>query len=200
MQSIKFLLLIGLFIVTFLLAVGVANVNAQSRISAARIEAERISRDQFQYSTKTKRGVKIFAVTSPSSEMLAAIDRGFEELFKIARKYKYRSKTKYSNYIVFIARPDRQKDRDGNYSPDIAVAANQYAGTIFDQGGFIYAAGMVVGYEPGAFLIGEHTKNFERVSNVVRYEGEHIVLYHNDRQKYEATKDHSRGGAHPILY
>jgi ribosome-associated translation inhibitor RaiA len=176
-----------------------ARVNAQSKISAARIEAERISRDQFQYSTKTKRGAKVFSVNKPSAEMLAAIDKGFEDLFKVARKYKYRSRLKFKDYTVFIAKPDRQKDRDGNYSPDIAVAANQYAGTIFDQGGFIYAAGMVVSNDPCAFLIGEHTKNFERVSNVVRYEGEHIVLFHNDRAKYESTKDHSRGGAHPIL-
>ena len=38
-----------------------------------------------------------------------------------------------------------------------------------------------------------------KVSNVVRYEGEHLVLYHNDRQKYRETADHSRGGGHPIL-
>jgi hypothetical protein len=58
---------------------------------------------------------------------------------------------------------------------------------------------MVISNNPCAFLIGEHTKELSRVSNVVRYEGEHLVLFHNDRQRYLATMDHSRGGGHPIL-
>jgi hypothetical protein len=33
----------------------------------------------------------------------------------------------------------------------------------------------------------------------VRYEGEHLVLYHNDRRRYQRTFDHSKGGSHPIL-
>ena len=33
----------------------------------------------------------------------------------------------------------------------------------------------------------------------VRFEGEHIVLYQNDRRRYQETADHSRGGGHPIL-
>jgi hypothetical protein len=33
----------------------------------------------------------------------------------------------------------------------------------------------------------------------VRYEGEHIVLYNNDRRRFQATLDHSQGGGHPIL-
>ena len=58
---------------------------------------------------------------------------------------------------------------------------------------------MVIANDPCSFVIAEHTKNFERVSNVVRYEGEHLVLYHNDRRRYAATADHSKGGGHPIL-
>jgi len=57
----------------------------------------------------------------------------------------------------------------------------------------------VIYFTPSAFVIAEHTKDLDRVSNVVRYEGEHLVLYFNDRQRYEATKDHSKGGSHPIL-
>jgi len=100
---------------------------------------------------------------------------------------------------VFIAKADRTKNAAGEYSPDIAVGAAQYAGSIYDQGGYIYAAGMVIYFTPPAFVIAEHTKDLDRVSNVVRYEGEHLVLYFNDRQRYEATKDHSKGGSHPIL-
>ena len=68
-----------------------------------------------------------------------------------------------------------------------------------DQGGFVYAAGMVISFNPGAFIIAEHTRDLNRVSDVVRFEGEHIVLYQNDRRRYQQTADHSRGGGHPIL-
>jgi hypothetical protein len=53
--------------------------------------------------------------------------------------------------------------------------------------------------EPCAFLIAEHERDFGRVSNVARYEGEHIILYHNDRRLYSQTADHSHGGSHPII-
>ena len=131
--------------------------------------------------------------------MISAIDKGLTDLFAVARKNNYRKRLNYADYVIFIANPDRQKNYEGNYSPDIAVNAAQYAGTIYDKGGYIYAAGMVVGYNPCAFLIGEHTRDFNRVSDVVRYEGEHIVLYHNDRRRYNETADHSKGGSHPIL-
>ncbi len=75
----------------------------------------------------------------------------------------------------------------------------QYAGTVYDQGGYIYAAGMVISTDSNSFVIAEHTKQLTRISNVVRYEGEHLVLYHNDRRRFNATQDHSGGGGHPIL-
>lgn len=131
--------------------------------------------------------------------MIAAIDKGLTDLFAVAKKNKYNKRLNYSDYVIFIASPDRQKNFDGNYSPDIAIGSAQYAGTIYDKGGYIYVAGMVIGYNPCAFLIGEHTKDFNRASDVVRYEGEHIVLFHNDRKRYNETADHSKGGSHPIL-
>jgi hypothetical protein len=161
--------------------------------------AERISGDTFSYSGSTPRGARVYAVKKPTSAVLNAIDTGLTDLFAVARKNGYRRKLNYTDYTIFIAKPDRQKDSDGNYSPDIAIGAAQYAGSVYDQGGYVYAAGMVISNNPCAFLIGEHTKELSRVSNVVRYEGEHLVLFHNDRQRYLATMDHSRGGGHPIL-
>jgi hypothetical protein len=131
--------------------------------------------------------------------MLAAIDKGLTDLFAVARKNGYSRRLNYSDYTVFIARPDRTKDSAGAYSPDIAVGAAQYAGSEYDQGGYIYAAGMVVSFNPGAFVIAENSRDLNRVSDVVRYEGEHIVLYHNDRRRFQQTADHSRGGGHPVL-
>ena len=161
--------------------------------------AENASGDQFSFQAQTSSGVKVYGVNKPSAKMLAAIDQGLTDLFAVARKNKYSKHLSYTDYTIFIARPDRTKDSSGVYSPDIAVGAAQYAGSVYDKGGYIYAAGMVIAMNPSAFVIAEHDKQFERVSDVVRYEGEHIVLYHNDRQRFNETRDHSKGGGHPIL-
>lgn len=162
-------------------------------------EAERISGDKFTVATFTPMGATVYGVKRPSAKTLSAIDSGLTDLFAIARKNKYKKRLNYSDYTIYIANADRTKNADGNYSPDIAVGAAQYAGSIYDKGGYIYASGMIVALNPCAFLIAEHTKELERISNVVRYEGEHLVLYHNDRRRYLDTADHSKGGGHPIL-
>lgn len=172
-------------------------VNGQNAAVLAR--AQQISGDRFTFVTRTPRGATVYGVSQPSRAMLAAIDQGLTDLFAVARKNRYRNRLNYANYTIYIAKADRTKNADGQYSPDIAVGAAQYAGSEYDKGGYIYAAGMVVAFSPSAFLIGEHTTNFARVTEVVRYEGEHIVLYHNDRRRYQATADHRQGGGHPIL-
>jgi hypothetical protein len=161
--------------------------------------AEQISGDTFPVVTRTANGVRVFARTRPRAEVLRAIDGGFTELFQIARRHGYARRLSYTDYTVFIGRADRLKDSQGNYSPDVAVPSGQYAGSGYDQGGFIYAGGMVLAFNPSAFLIAEHDRDWQRVSNVVRYEGEHLVLYFNDRSLFNKTADHSTGGYHPIL-
>ena len=161
--------------------------------------AEQVTGDHFPLVTSTPRGVTVLARVMPRAEVLNAIDRGLAELFEVARRHGYRNRLSFGDYTVFIARADRTRDSRGQYSPDIAVPAQQYAGSDYDQGGFIYAAGMVLAFNPSAFVVAEHDHDLGRISNVVRYEGEHIVLYYNDRPLYERTADHSRGGGHPIL-
>jgi hypothetical protein len=162
-------------------------------------EAQRVTGDRFAVAVTTPKGANVYAVNRPSAAVLAAIDQGLTDLFGVARKNRYRDRLNYSDYSIFIAKADRTKDSQGQYSPDIAIGAAQYAGSIYDQGGYVYAAGMVISNEPCAFVIAEHTKEMTRISDVVRYEGEHLVLYHNDRRRYAATADHSKGGGHPIL-
>lgn len=162
-------------------------------------QAQRITGDRFAFSGRTPRGANIYSVRQPSQPMLSAIDRGLGDLFAVARKNGYGRRLNYSDYTIYIANADRTRDSSGRYSPDIAVGAAQYAGTDYDQGGFVYAAGMVIGYNPMSFVIAEHAQDLNRVAEVVRYEGEHLVLYHNDRRRYSQTADHSRGGGHPIL-
>ena len=173
------------------------SINAQNRTVLN--QAQQITGDKFNVSATTPKGAKVYAVKKPNNQTLNAIDKGLTDLFAVARKNKYRQRLSYSDYTIYIAKADRIKDSAGQYSPDIAVGAGQYAGTDYDQGGFIYAAGMVIAFNPNTFLIAEHTKNFNRLSDVVRYEGEHLVLYHNDRRRYSETADHSQGGGHPIL-
>jgi hypothetical protein len=187
------------FITIAIFTASLFTVTASAQSRALLNRAQSVTRDTFTVSTKTPKGANIYAVSKPSSAMLKAIDKGLTDLFAVARKNGYRSRLNYSDYSIFIAKSDRTKDSQGNYSPDIAVGAAQYAGSVYDQGGFIYAAGMVIAYTPCAFVIAEHTKELNRVSDVVRYEGEHLVLYHNDRQRYLDTADHSKGGGHPIL-
>lgn len=182
----------------FALCLGSAGLAAaQNRQLLAR--AQSITGDRFTVSVRTPNGANVYAVTRPSKAMLAAIDQGLGDLFAVARDNRYNKRLSFADYSIFIAKADRQKDSRGAYSPDISVGAGQYSGTDYDQGGYIYAAGMVVAYSPLAFVIAEHTKNFQRVTETVRYEGEHLVLYHNDRRRYNQTADHSQGGSHPIL-
>jgi hypothetical protein len=190
--------LISLSISILVLAGGIVQIaDAQNRTVLN--EAQRISGDQFTLVTRTPKGAYVYALKQPSAEMLAAIDRGLGSLFEVARKNRYRSRLNYRDYTIYIAKADREKDASGAYSPDIAVGAAQYTGTGYDKGGYIYAAGIVVALNPCAFMIAEHTKDLDRVADAVRYEGEHLVLYHNDRSRYLTTADHSKGGGHPIL-
>jgi hypothetical protein len=161
--------------------------------------AQQYSGDNFQFEAQTPRGVRVYSVSRPRQEALRAIDSGLAELFAISRRHGYSQRLNFSDYTVYIGRADRNRDSAGAYSPDIALGAAQYAGSVYDKGGYVYAAGMVLSMSPGAFLIAEHERDFQRIANVARYEGEHIVLYHNDRRLYQQTYDHSRGGGHPIL-
>ena len=190
----KFIVLTAAFFILQL-----ANIAAPAQDRRLLANAEKITGDTFTVSTTTSKGAHIYAVNRPSTAVLRAIDQGLTELFAVSRKNGYSRRLNYNDYSVFIGRADRTKDYQGQYSPDIQIPVYQYAGSVFDKGGYMYAAGMVISNDPCAFVIAEHTRDLDRVSNVVRYEGEHLVLYHNDRARFAATADHSRGGTHPIL-
>src|SRR5687768_7119520 len=200
-MRIKNSLFIKISLLVAVMGLSLAQVAAiPPRVHPALIaRARQVTGDNFAVTTMTPRGVTIVARRMPRPEVLRAIDQGFSDLFAVARRHGYRSRLNYGDYTVFIARADRVKDSGGQYSPDIAVGAGQYAGSVYDQGGYVFAAGMVLAYNPSAFVIAEHDHDFGRIADVVRYEGEHLVLYYNNRGLYERTADHSRGGGHPIL-
>jgi hypothetical protein len=201
MKAKKFI--IGAFLVVL---ASVAVVNAQpytrrqSSVNSGLVaRAQQVTGDRFTVAATTPRGVNVVARVTPRPEVLRAIDSGFADLFAVAARHGYRSRLNFRDYTVFIGRADRTRDSSGQYSPDIAVGAGQYKGSVYDQGGYVFAAGMVLAYSPLAFVIAEHERDWQRIANVVRYEGEHLILYHNDRRLYSQTADHSRGGGHPIL-
>lgn len=187
-----------LFMTAVMLLIGTA-VDSSAQNQRTLAEARRITGDNFSFGVRTPRGANVVAVRQPSAAVLTAIDKGLTDLFAVARKNGYTRRLTYADYTIYIANADRTKDSAGNYSPGIAIGAAQYAGTDYDKGGYIYAAGMVIGYNPMAFLIADHRQNLNLVSDIVRFEGEHLVLYHNDRRRYSETADHSKGGGHPIL-
>lgn len=189
---------IAKFVSTVVL-VSVAAIGAFGQNQRTLAQAEKVSGDKFTVSAKTPKGANVYGAKKPSADSLKAIDKGLADLFAVARKNNYRSRLNFSDYTIYIGKADRANDGDGKYSPAISIGSAQYAGTVFDKGGYIYVAGMVLSNEPCAFLVPEHTKNFNGLSDYVRYEGEHLVLYHNDRRRYSATADHSKGGSHPIL-
>ena len=197
LRSRSIIALLGVAIFAF--AVQIPASTSRSQNPALVMRAEQITGDTFPVATRTPLGVNVLARTMPRLEVLSAIDRGFAELFAVAQRHGYRNRLSFGDYTVFIGRADRTRDSSGQYSPDIAVPAMQYAGSYYDQGGFIYAAGLLLAVNPSAFVIAEHDRDVGRISNVVRYEGEHIILYYNDRALYQRTADHSRGGGHPIL-
>jgi hypothetical protein len=191
---------------TALIACAVIYVGALSTPAAAQgisrrvvAQAEQYTGDRFSFYTDTPRGAHVISRVRPRAEWLRAVDDGLTDLFAVARKHGYRNQLDYSDYVIFIAKADRTRDSTGAYSPDVAYVAPGYRGSIYDQGGYIYAAGMSFSFEPCALVVAEHDRDFQRMADVVRYEGEHLVLYHNDRRLFQATADHSRGGGHPIL-
>lgn len=196
MTSRLFLLWLALVLAGGAALTASAQRRRDSRLAA---QARSVTGDDFPVAFSTPRGARVYAAATPLPEMAAAIDNGLTQLFAVARKNGYNRQLNYSDYTIFIARADRTKNPAGEYSPDIAVGASQYAGSVYDQGGYVFAAGMVLAFQPCAFAIADHDRDWERVSNVVRFEGEHLVLFHNDRRRYQETADHSRGGGHPIL-
>ena len=124
MKKLKFSL--PVFLILFVVLAVLQKTDAQSRTDRVLIdEATRITKDNFPISSETPKGAKVFAVNQPSSKMLAAIDDGLADLFSVARKNGYTKRTNYSDYTIFIAKADRTRDGNKNYSQDIAVGAAQ---------------------------------------------------------------------------
>ncbi|HYG11519.1 MAG TPA: hypothetical protein VD835_16350, partial [Pyrinomonadaceae bacterium] len=75
--------------------------------------AQSYTGDRFNFFTTTPRGARVASVNRPRAEALHAIDQGLADLFVAARRAGYRARVNYTDYVVFIARADRQRDSTG---------------------------------------------------------------------------------------
>lgn len=132
---------------------------------------------------------------------IAAIENGLERCFEKARRAGYDRPLRLSDYIVAIV-------GDAVRSPESQIwsyklPAGDYAGSEWDLGGYILAAGQMIAVgEPYGNIIAvpEHKgTDLEQLAEVVMYEAEHIILAYCDGEKFEATKIHGSGQGHPLF-
>lgn len=105
---------------------------------------------------------------------------------------------RHDQYIIAVLKAT-SIDRDGN--PEYRLPCAQYCHGEFDKGGFITVAAEMaaVGIPFGNILVyPDHSTNLTRVSNLVEYEAEHVILSYYDGTRFERTLTHGNGQGHPI--
>lgn len=136
-------------------------------------------------------------------DVVQGILQGFTETFAKARALGYTEGQSFTDYTVLVFPSVRNYDDNGTYSPVFQVFLNPkdpYIGSVYDHGGWIYAAERVLtrnGVPTGTFIIADNTSR-EYTARAVTYGLEHLLLFKNDRSRYEATKTHLTGG-HPLF-
>src|SRR5919106_7016858 len=99
MRNIRATAFLVLALVCNLLAPGASVLHAQGSVDQRLVaRARQITGDDFQILTRTPRGARVFARTTPHAETLRAIDGGLVELFAIARRHGYAARLDYSSY------------------------------------------------------------------------------------------------------
>lgn len=129
------------------------------------------------------------------------IDEGLSNCFERARRQGYTLALDHRQYkVCFLDNPERAPE-SGILS--YRLPPGPYAGTEWDLGGYILAAGQMImaDYEEGNLIaLPEHNgQDQDSLRTIADYETEHIVLCYNDGERYEATKIHGQGKGHPII-
>lgn len=141
----------------------------------------------------TAKGAKV--IGNVGSPALYEIDRQLDALFTKAVINGYSGFSRHSSYVIEILPADSRCT-----APAFVVNAPNYDGTDYDIDprpgfGVICAAGRFIP-ETGRIQV---TETGILTTDIVRYEGEHKLLFEVDRSRYEATKTHSSGTGHPIF-
>lgn len=149
---------------------------------------------------RTPQGAEVFSGYAINTELLPLIDAGINRLNEIASAApnNYSNLASPSAYKVYLF---PRSPRCENPAFLIKANTSQNDGSIWDKDErpgkvALCAAGMVVGSESNEMLV---VDDAGIMPTIVRYEGEHLALFHVHRERFEATKYHSATSYHPIL-
>ena len=131
-----------------------------------------------------------------------AIERGLTRCFEKARAIGYDKPFSLSAYTIVIL-GDAMRAPE-SHTLCYKLPAGPYAGTQWDLGGFILAAGQCVyigGATGNVIAIPEHNgQDLDQLALISEYEAEHVILFYCDPAKFEATKIHGTpGSGHPLF-
>lgn len=151
------------------------------------------------------------AVTVYSKQPLTDVKRNaivdeFASCVEIAIRLGYTTKLHPSNYTIYELPSERDYNADGVYCPSFKVPiepGSSYDESQYDQvpgspGGWIYAAEKVLDLTKCEYAIAD-SNNYAYIRESVHNGWDHIILFHNDIDRYGQTADHSQGGGHPIV-
>ncbi len=152
-------------------------------------------------SAKTPEGASVFAQGAINVELLPLIDAGLNRLNQIASAApnNYTNLAPPSAYNVYLY-PRSPRCENPAFLIE-SQSSPEYDNSEWDKDPTpgkvtICVAGLVVGTNDYSMLV---VDDVSIMSQIVRYEGEHLELFHVDRERYEATKFHTATNYHPIL-
>lgn len=199
METINFILVITLIVGTFALIIWYAKKRKRDKALADLIKDLPIDPAKLVHSAVTELGIGVRSVNPVNNVTLECIDAGFLRINNIVRTnpYNYTNGIYINDFTVWVLPNSPRASSD---MPSFERPAGAYAGTEYDQGGYILAAGeFLPNINPFPIVIAEATENSRSYSvNAVSYELEHLYAYLNDRPLYETTKYHTSSTSHPI--
>lgn len=155
-------------------------------------------------SWQTEAHPKLYTNIKPDDVVLQGINDAFNERIAKAKTLGWTQHLDPNEYTLLIFPSVRDYDDQGTYSPSFQVFLDPnspYNGSVYDHGGYIYAAERCLtdsaGNLTGTFIIAANNSK-EYTKTAVSNGLDHLFAWYNDRVLYEATKDHSKGGGHPL--
>lgn len=152
------------------------------------------------YSAMTPKGAVVTSASPIDADLLTEVDRQLDDLFRIAAANGYSTFTIHPTYRIRIEPRDFRCDEISFMITQNVTPGTNYDGSEYDHDP---RPGIVAMCVAGRFAESDGlirvTAEGIRTAPVVRYEGEHKLLYQVDRPLYESTKIHGQGQGHPIL-
>lgn len=149
---------------------------------------------------KSPKGISFRSSVPIPSDVLSEADRQIDQLLVRARANGLTDTRSHRAVSIQILPRAAQCQTPGFLIHQNVTPGTNYDGTEYDLDP---APGVVSFCAAGRYLEREDliqvTLDGIRQMPVVRYEGEHWILFHHDRVRYDATKIHNAGNLHPIL-